>query len=149
MKIYNTIQLILLKYKAIILYLFFGACSTCINFFAYYLCYNVGKCSNLLSTAVAWLAAVLFAYVTNKLWVFESKSFDGKTLLREVVSFFSCRIATGVLDMIIMYIAVDRLAKNELLWKLLSNLIVIVLNYAASKLVIFKSGQSDGKSNST
>lgn len=128
---------LLTKYRGLILYGVFGVLTTAVNMASYYLCFDVLSIPNLLSTAVAWLFAVLFAFVTNKLWVFESKTWGG-VWMRELVSFFSCRAATGVLDMAIMYIAVDRLAQNEMLWKLLSNVIVIVLNYIASKWLIFK-----------
>ena len=90
------------------------------------------------STALAWLLAVIFAFATNKKWVFDSQSMEWKVLLYELASFFACRIATGVFDMAVMYVAVDVMAWNEMLWKLLSNVIVIILNYVASKLVIFK-----------
>ena len=125
------------RYRAVVMYLIFGALTTAVNMAAYYICYHPLHISNLFSTALAWLAAVLFAFITNKLWVFESKSFAGKVFLRELASFFACRLATGALDMGIMYVAVDRLARNEMLWKLLSNGIVIVLNYIGSKLFVF------------
>lgn len=134
----KTIQELLLRYRGLILYGIFGVLTTAVNMVVYYLCFDVLRIPNLISTAIAWLISVLFAFITNKLWVFESKSFAKTVFFRELVSFFSCRIATGVLDMTIMYVAVDRLAQNEILWKLLSNIIVIVLNYAASKLLIFK-----------
>jgi putative flippase GtrA len=94
--------------------------------------------SNLISTAAAWLVAVVFAFITNKIWVFDSKSTEVKIVLYELGTFFACRIATGIMDMVIMYIAVDVKNWNEMLWKLLSNIIVIILNYIASKLIIFK-----------
>ena len=134
----KTMQELLRRYRGLILYGIFGVLTTAVNMVVYYLCFDVLSIPNLISTAIAWLISVLFAFITNKLWVFESKSFAKTVFFRELVSFFSCRIATGVLDMTIMYVAVDRLAQNEILWKLLSNIIVIVLNYAASKLLIFK-----------
>ncbi len=117
---------------------FSGVLTTAVNMAVYYLCFDVLRIPNLPSTATAWLASVLFAFITNKLWAFESKSFAKDVFFHELLSFFSCRIATGVLDMAIMYAAVDRLAQSEILWKPLSNIIVIVLNYVASKLLIFK-----------
>ena len=128
---------LLKRYKAFLLYVFFGVLTTAVNTLVYLLCLHPLACSNLFSTAVAWFCSVLFAYITNKVWVFESKSFFGKLLFCEIASFFSCRILTGALDLLIMYVAVDRLAQNELLWKLLSNVIVILLNYVASKFFVF------------
>lgn len=129
---------LLKKYKSFVMYAIFGVLTTLINLASYYVLYNVLNWGNMPSTALAWLLAVIFAFVTNKKWVFDSQSMEWKVLLYELASFFACRIATGVFDMAVMYVAVDVMAWNEMLWKLLSNVIVIILNYVASKLVIFK-----------
>ena len=94
--------------------------------------------SNTLSNIVAWVLAVTFAYLTNKVWVFDSKSWDWQILRKEVPAFISCRLATGVMDLIIMFVCVDILGWHAMLMKLLSNVMVIILNYVFSKLVIFK-----------
>lgn len=132
---------LLKKHREIISYLFFGGCTTLINIIAYYVCYNVISISNVISTIIAWIISVLFAFVTNKLYVFNSKSKDMFTILKEAISFFSCRIATGVLDIVIMYVTVDLLSFNGLLWKIISNVIVVALNYVFSKLFIFKNNE--------
>ena len=126
------------KYRSLISYGVFGVLTTVINIAVYALCYQKLGISNVVSNIVAWTIAVLFAFITNKLWVFESKSMELTVLVREAVSFFGCRLATGVLDLAIMYVTVDRLALNSTLMKCISNIIVIVVNYVASKLVIFK-----------
>lgn len=126
------------KYKAFLAYAFFGVCTTMVNMIAYNVCMSRCKIGNIPSTIVAWILAVLFAFITNKLWVFESRSFKVNILIHEVVSFFMCRLLTGVLDVLIMYIAVDVMRLNATLWKLLSNILVIILNYIASKIVIFR-----------
>ena len=125
-------------HKQIILYLIFGVCTTVINTVCYWLLYDMLSWSNLLSTVIAWLAAVIFAFVTNKRYVFESKKSGFHEQLTEFASFFSCRILTGILDVVIMAVAVDMLKWNGLVWKLISNIIVTVLNYIASKFLIFK-----------
>ncbi len=81
--------------------------------------------------------SVLFAFATNKIWVFESKS-QGRELLQEMILFFSLRLLTGILDVIIMYVSVELLNWNDMMMKVLVNVLVIVLNYGASRLVIFK-----------
>lgn len=131
------------KYKSIISYGFFGVCTTVINWAAYFLCYNIAGIPNVVSTVIAWVIAVIFAFITNKLWVFESKSFEKNILIHEIWTFFTARIATGVLDVAIMYFAVDVFQMNATVWKLISNIIVIVLNYIFSKLVIFSKGSKD------
>ena len=125
------------KYKEMILYVFFGGCTTLVNLAAYAACYYICSLSNVTSTVIAWVLGVVFAYVTNKLWVFESKSWAWPVLSRELASFVGCRAATGVLDLAVMYLCVDLLHWNAMLMKVLSNVIVIILNYVGSKLLVF------------
>lgn len=126
------------KYRQIFWYLFFGVCTMILNTVCYTVLYELLEVPNVPSTVIAWLAAVIVAFVTNKLVVFESRERAGKGLF-ELVSFFGCRVATGLLDVLIMWIAVDLLAGNSVLWKLVSNVIITVLNYIVSKFFIFKS----------
>ena len=123
------------KYKMPILYLIFGGLTTLINIVAYFVCYNLLEISNVTSNIIAWVVAVFFAFVTNKVYVFESKS---KSILYELSTFLACRLGTGVLDLGIMYFTVDILKWNALLMKIISNVIVIVLNFVFSKMIIFK-----------
>jgi putative flippase GtrA len=90
------------------------------------------------STVVSWLLAVSFAFITNKIWVFESKTWNKESVIKEVLSFFLCRIMTGILDLIIMIVSVKILGWNDILMKAISNIAVIMLNYIASKLFIFR-----------
>ena len=132
------------KYRSQLLYVVFGALTTAVNVAAYSLCFSVLGIPNVPSVAAAWILAVLFAFITNKLWVFESKSFAPDVLKHEIPSFFAARILTGLLDMGVMYLAVDVLHWNAAVWKLISNILVIILNYIASKLIIFRR-QADEK----
>ena len=127
-----------LKSKEVASYLFFGVCTTLINWVSYYILYNMCYVSNVVSTIIAWVLAVTFAFFTNKKWVFESKSYSAKTVFKESASFILSRVFTGVLDVAIMWVAVDLCAFNSTLWKLISNIIVIILNYLLSKLFVFK-----------
>ena len=129
---------LLARYRSLILYAVFGALTTLANMAAYWLCFDVSGIPNVPSTIIAWVLAVSFAFITNKLWVFGSRSFDAKTLRHEIPSFFGARLLTGLLDVLIMYVTVDVLGWNAMVWKLVSNVIVIVLNYIASKLLIFR-----------
>lgn len=130
------------KYKALILYVFFGAITVLINICIYTICYEKVGISNTWSNIIAWILAVLFAFVTNKMWVFESRGRKKKEFLFELCSFFGCRLATGGIDILLMYVAVDVLLINPVLMKVLSNIIVIILNYVASKLIIFRKKES-------
>lgn len=125
------------KYKQQINYLIFGGLTTLINIVTYIFFYDILAFSNLFSNIMAWIFSVLFAYVTNKLWVFESKTNGFSALLKELSSFVGCRLATGVLDIVIMYVGVDILLLSGTLMKLFSNVIVIILNYVLSKILIF------------
>ena len=126
------------KYKDIIAYLFFGGLTTLVNIVCYYICAHVLKMATIPSTIIAWVLAVLFAYVTNRKWVFHSKVTGKKEILNEMMSFFGCRIATGIIDLLIMFVFVDLCHFNDLIIKIIANIIVIILNYVASKLLVFK-----------
>lgn len=126
------------KYREQILYVVFGGLTTLINMAAYWLLCDVLRVPNTPSVAIAWLLSVIFAFVTNKLFVFDSKATDKASLTREALSFFSCRALTGLMDLVIMYVAVDLLHGPNLVWKLISNVLVIIINYVASKLFIFR-----------
>lgn len=126
------------KYKELITYGIFGVLTTVINIVVYTVSYNYLGISNVVSNVIAWILSVLFAYVTNKIWVFESKSTQLEVLIREMTAFFGCRLATGVLDIAIMYVTVDGMALNSTLMKCASNVLVIIANYVFSKLIIFR-----------
>lgn len=126
------------KYKSVFFYLVFGVLTTVINIVSYHLCYEVWGVPNVPSNIIAWVLAVAAAYITNKLWVFDSKSFAPEVLLPELWKFISCRLATGLMDLAIMWVGVDLLLGPATLLKVGSNVLVVVLNYVFSKLVIFK-----------
>ena len=126
------------RYQDVIPYLFFGVCTTLVNMAAYWVAaYPLGW-SVTASTVIAWILAVLFAYVTNRRWVFHSEARAAAEIMREMASFFSCRLATGLVDLGCMFLFVDVLHCNDLIVKALDNVLVVVLNYAASKLLIFR-----------
>ena len=118
-----------------ILYLIFGVLTTVINTAAYTLLYPVA--GNIGANIIAWVAAVAFAFITNKKWVFASNHWDRKTILKEAAGFISCRIMTGLLDMGIMFVGVSLCGQNPVWMKIISNVVVIVLNYVGSKWVVF------------
>ena len=127
-----------IRYKEMILYLFFGGCTTLVNIIVYYICAHLLSLATVPATVIAWILSVAFAYVTNRIYVFESRSRGFAAILREIGAFVSCRLLTGVMDLAIMYICVDLLHFNDLIIKIISNILVSVLNYIASKLLIFR-----------
>lgn len=134
----EKIKALMIKYKGLILYGIFGVLTTIINIATYAVCYRVIGIANVPSDIIAWVVGVAFAFITNKLYVFGSKSMDMKTLFPELVKFVAARLATGVLDVIIMFIGVDVMHGPDVILKVASNVIVIILNYVLSKLVVFK-----------
>ena len=131
-------QRIYTKHKDVIPYLFFGVCTTLVNVIVYWLCAHPLKLGTMPSTIAAWFLAVLFAYITNRKWVFHSTAITTPEITRELISFFGCRIATGIVDWLCMLIFVEVLGWNDVVIKFFANVLVIVLNYIASKLIIFK-----------
>lgn len=126
------------RYRDFILYGIFGVLTTVVNMVVYWLCAHPLGMAVLPSTLIAWFMAVLFAYLTNRKWVFHSEASTRQEVMKEIVSFYSCRIATGVVDWVMMFVCVDLLGFNDMIIKVLANVVVIILNYVASKLVIFK-----------
>ena len=116
------------KHKAFIAYGVFGVFTRIVNIITYNFCYTSIGISNTLSNIAAWILAVTFAYLTNKVWVFDSKSWKWEILRREITAFISCRLATGILDIVIMFVCVDILGLHALLMKIISNVLVIILN---------------------
>lgn len=133
-----NIKKLINKNKDIIPYLFFGVCTTVVNVIVYWICAHFINMSTLLSTVIAWGLAVLFAYITNKKWVFHSKVVTRIENIKEILSFFICRLTTGIIDWMCMIVFVGFLEFNDVIIKILANILVIILNYMASKLIIFK-----------
>lgn len=126
------------KYKDLIPYGIFGVCTTLVNIASYAMFTRQMGMGVMPATIGSWVLAVLFAYVTNRKWVFKSTASTSAEILKEMGSFFLCRLATGVLDWAIMLLFVELMGLDDLVIKVLSNVIVIVLNYVASKFLIFK-----------
>ena len=119
-------------------YLVFGALSTVVNIVVYSLLYYIFHIENGVSNVIAWIAAATFAYITNKIYVFESKTKNAKEFVKEIVYFYGCRLLTLAVDQGIMILTVDKWGWNALLMKILANIVVIILNYIFSKILIFK-----------
>lgn len=127
----NIIQ----KNKEIIMYLVFGVLTTVVNIVVYYIFSNFLHMNYLFSNAMAWFLSVLFAYVTNRKYVFDSKN---NQIIKEAISFFGSRLATGIMDMALMWFLVNFNIVNDVVAKVVVNVIVVILNYILSKLVVFK-----------
>ncbi|MDU1032945.1 GtrA family protein [Clostridium sp.] len=126
------------KYKETILYLIFGVLSTVVNIVTYVFFGRVVGLNYLVANLIAWIMAVFFAYITNKFWVFGSKEIKFNYVLKEISSFVGCRLFSGGIEMLIMFIMISVLNINDFVVKIVTNVIVVILNYIFSKLVIFR-----------
>ena len=134
----EKIRKIIEKYWDVLSYLFFGVLTTVVNYLVYLPCYNLLNLSASASNAIAWVVAVAFAYLTNKPWVFKSHDWSRQTVIPELTKFVGCRVGSGVLETGIIFLTVDLLGWNGNIWKLVTSVLVVVLNYIGSKLLVFK-----------
>ena len=140
----KTIKTLYAKYRELIVYFITGVLTTLVNWAAYALCVRVFGWNVAVSNAVAWVVAVLFAYVTNKLWVFRSFRWDLWFVLKEAALFIGARILTGIFEIVSVPLLVNLGLNAPLLgvkgmWaKILVSVVVMVLNYVFSKLIVFR-----------
>lgn len=133
----DTIIKLIKKYREILVYGIVGGGTTVINLSAYYLFSSIIGIQYLISNVLAWIVAFAFAFLANKLWVFESKSFQKDLVIKELASFFFARISTGVLDMLLLFVFVDFIGLHPLVSKVIDTAVSSILNYILSKFWIF------------
>lgn len=148
----NMIKTLITKYKELIVYFVFGLCTTVVNLITFKI-FNLilGDEKYLVSNVFAWFFSVVFAYTTNKIFVFKSKDWGMKTLFKEVISFFSSRVFTFVIEESGLYFLVDIMnlkdvqldvfvitVSGEMISKLIVGVLVVIINYIFSKMFIFK-----------
>ncbi len=121
--------------KELISYVFFGVLTTIVNFITYFLFADALGINYLVSNIIAWFFSVLFAYVTNRIWVFESKD---DNILKEIGLFYGGRIFSGVIDTALMYLFISILMTGDVIAKIVVQVVVTVLNYVFSKFLVFK-----------
>ena len=133
--------------KETVLYLIFGVLATVLNIVLFYLFINVWKISTGLGNLIDTIVCILFQYFTNRIWVFESKN-TGKEAIKEFIQFILARGVTAIIDQIFVVVGIDFFVAKYIIFsqqkifsigiKILSNIIVIVLNYIFSKIFVFK-----------
>ena len=126
------------KYKEVLLYLFFGGLTTFISIGSYAFFDISMHMDPMVANIFSWILAVLFAYVTNRIWVFDSNAEDMKGIIQEMVSFFSGRVATLLMEEVILYVGIKLLSMNSIGVKVAAQIFVLVGNYLISKLFVFK-----------
>ena len=139
----KKIKEIIIKYKEIINYLIFGVATTVVSIVSYFIFAKTFNINPIISNIISWFISVLFAYITNRKYVFESKTTGKKEIIKEMISFFSCRIFSGIIDTSIFTVMVEILKINDGIAKIVTQVIVIILNYVLSKLVTFRKKEND------
>lgn len=136
---FKTIKGLYYQYKEVINYLIFGGLATVVNFVSYYIAARTLGIDEVVSSGISWFCSVLFAYITNKLFVFESKTDSKKGILKEMISFFLARVLSGIFcDVGTFAIMVKVLHINDIFSKIVTQVMVIIVNYVFSKFFIFK-----------
>lgn len=131
------------KNKSVLLYIFFGGLTTVVSIGSFALCNTVFAINELIANAISWILAVAFAYITNRIWVFNSNA-TGKALIKEIIAFFGGRITTFFIEELILLVFVTWLRFDGLLIKTSAQVLVLVLNYFISKILVF-SEKNNGK----
>ena len=134
---FNDLKMLIIKNKEIIKYLIFGILTTLVNILCFYILDKLNV-DIYINNTISWIVSVIFAFITNKLYVFESKSLDIKTIFKEGTSFLGARIFSYFVDMGTIYLLFDGLKINKLISKIVSNIIVIIINYIFSKFIFKK-----------
>ena len=125
------------KYNELIMYGRFGVLTTLINLLTFYVLDKLGV-NVYLNNSIAWVISVLFAFITNKLYVFNSKDTSYKIIAKEGIAFFLARIFSYFVDMFTIFMIFQVMGINKMIAKIISNVIVIIINYLLSKIIIFK-----------
>lgn len=121
--------------KEIILYLVFGVLTTLVNIISYLILVWLFGINYIGGNVLAWLFSVIFAYITNKLWVFEPTE---NNVILEFLLFMGSRIFSGVSDSLLLYLFVEMLLWDDFVSKIIIQIIVVILNYLLSKLLVFR-----------
>ena len=122
------------RHRELLLYLFFGVLTTAVSWGSFYLLYYPLAIGELIANPLSWVVAVLFAFFTNRTWVFSSRG----ALLHEMLLFFAARLATLALEQGIIFLFVTTLAYEAMAVKILGSIAVLILNYIFSRLFVFK-----------
>ena len=125
------------KYKEVVNYLIFGVLTTVVNFIVFFIFQKLGI-DVLINNVLSWIVAVTFAYITNKKFVFESKTSGTKELMKEAISFYGCRVFFFFFEEAMLFILVKKLGINEYIIKVIAQVVIIIMNYVLSKVITFR-----------
>lgn len=137
-KVIDKLIVLYKKHKEIIMYVIFGGFTTVVSLATYWIFGSLLHFSGLVSNIISWIASVTFAFVTNKLFVFDSKDTSLKKIVAEALSFYGCRLFSGAVETFFIWLTVDILSFNSMLMKLIVSVFVVITNYFFSKIFVFK-----------
>ncbi|ARW08769.1 Cell wall teichoic acid glycosylation protein [Bacillus atrophaeus] len=132
------------QYREMIMYIIMGIFTTAVNISSFYILVEILDTDYKTATVIAWILSVLFAYITNKIYVFQQKTSDMRSLMRELTAFFSVRLLSLGIDLGMMILLVSQFHTNETLAKILDNVVIVAVNYIASKWLVFKKTTEEG-----
>ena len=124
--------------KETISYVIFGILTTIVNLISYYFFSNIININYLISNTISWIISVVFAYITNKFQVFNSKDKRKDVMVKEFIKFVNCRLTSGVIEILLLFLLVDMMKVNDIISKLAIGVIVVVLNFIFSKIFVFQ-----------
>ena len=133
----QKLRSLIVKYWEIFSYIFFGGLTTAVNWLVYFPLYNLLHIDSAVSNVIAWVVSVAFAYLTNKPFVFKSHDWSAKTVLPELGKFVSARLFSGGFETFCLLLFVETLYFDGNIVKVVVSVAVVILNYIASKLVVF------------
>lgn len=129
------------KKREIFYYIVFGILTTLVNIVSYYIFTKILNIDYRISTTIAWFFSIVFAYFTNKVFVFKSREMDILTLTKEFSLFIFYRVLSYLMDLGLMVFLVEWFNVNDLIAKIFSNILVVILNYIFSRYFIFRSSK--------
>ncbi|WP_278319779.1 GtrA family protein [Latilactobacillus sakei] len=138
----KTIQNLIHRYWEQLMYLVFGVLTTAVNMVVFYLLDQYTGMYYLLSNTIAWFLSVLFAFFTNKTWVFQSKYTTFRDFSREIASFFFFRGISYIMDTAIMFVGISMLHGPNMVVKIIDQFVIILANYIFSKWIFNKSTEA-------
>lgn len=139
----NKLKKLLNQYRDVPVYMLFGVLTTLANYAVYLPCYNLWGISATVSNILAWTVSVLFAFLTNKPFVFRSHDWSSRVVFPELAKFVGCRAGSGLLETGVIFVTVDLLGWNGNWIKLAVSVLVVVANYFASRLLVFRNRRGD------
>lgn len=121
----------------VVTYLFFGVLTTIVSYLVYYPCFWLLDIA-WVSEVISWIVSVAFAYLTNKPWVFKSHDWSMKVVAPELTKFVACRLSSLLMSVAILFVFTDLLGFDGNVMKLVTSVLVVIVNYVGSKLLVFK-----------